>query len=137
MNNTISTIASIIAILTLFTLNLDHALKDYGITTNPLCTEVLAQSIDSGGGNGTGVNDSEFKCGLKHESCKIKITSEGDLKTLQNRYSVFSFKMNVELDVSDLTQIYYQGDNISERVRCGQDRTCHDIILGTDASTVT
>lgn len=135
MKNLTSIGIGIMSLTILLILNLNHAFNNYGVTNNTLHLEVWAQSNDSG--NGTGTNDSEFKCGIKNMDCCIKITAKSDLNTLKKRFPLASFELEVVTDVTNLTQIYYQGSDIKERVRCGKDITCNDVVMGTDAGIVT
>lgn len=50
----LATLVGLVAIITLFVLNLNFAMDDYGIVNNKLHSEILAQSSSSGGSGSSG-----------------------------------------------------------------------------------
>jgi hypothetical protein len=104
-------------------------------TTNALLLanlEALTNPENGGGNTGGGNGESEeFNCVLQKDNCTFTINTYAQLEIIRKIPGLGGLSIGATIDLSDGTQIYAQASWYhTNKVRCGQDITCHSLLMG-------
>jgi hypothetical protein len=94
----------------------------------PIMSNVTLQNLEAFADESSSEAGGGFNCMMKKDPCTFTASLAIHVAILK-RFGFAEAALNVEVDITKGTQIYYQKSfywPTDERVRCGQDVTCND-----------